>query len=174
MQKVQHLCDMCFAAMKEEVATTLGVQFGIDKNQMVVDLCDTHNHNLSLALDPYFQVGRRPDAVTALKPPSPSRKGGPKPTPAGDFHCPVNGCTRSFTNNQGLSMHKTRVHQIPGIEKHGQAAHDAAVLAASGDDVAPGTTPPSPAPNEALERKRAADRARKQRKRDALREVGQS
>ena len=171
MQKVQHLCDMCFGASKEEVATTLGVQFGIDKNQMVVDLCDTHNHNLSLALDPFFQVGRRPDAVTALKPPSPLKKGGIKPTPAGDFHCPVNGCTRSFSSNQGMSMHKTRVHQIPGVAKNGQEAHDAAVLAASGDDVAPGTIPFKPAPSEALERKRAADRARKQRKRDELKGV---
>lgn len=186
MQKIQHLCDLCFGAGTDTVALHLGVQFGVDRNQMVVDLCDQDFDRLNSVLEGYFLVGRRPDTISVPKisPPSkPKGKGGPKPTPAGDFRCPVVGCPRTFTSNQGVSMHKTRVHQIPGIAQHGQEAHDAAVAAASAEDVAPATAGntrielvkvPTRAgmTEEQRERERERDRARKARKRDALRLIG--
>jgi hypothetical protein len=162
MQRIKHLCDICYLEDEvEETATRLAIQFGIGNNVMVADMCERHVDFLNVTLDLYFRAGRRPDAVIA---PKITKKSTGHPSPTGDLHCPVTGCPRSFVSNQALSMHKTRVHQIPGIAKNGQAAHDAAVLTASANDVAPGTTPP--VWDERMERKRAADRARKQRVRD--------
>jgi len=175
MQKIQTLCDACFGVGTEESATHFGVQFGIERNQMVADFCDHHYAQINLVLDMYFRVGRRPDAPAAVKMPTkPKGKGGPKPTPAGDFPCKVKGCPRSFTSEQGVSMHLTRVHQIPGVQSAGQEAHDAAIAAASANDVAPGTnvkvdlTTRAGMTEEQRERERERDRARKARKRQEL------
>lgn len=138
MQKIQHLCDLCFLHNKETAAGHLGVPFGIERNQMLADLCNEHYDELNLALDPFFQVGRRPEAIVAPKVSRPG-KGGPKPTPPGDFECPVGGCSRSFTSHQGVSMHLTRVHAVPGVAEYGLEAHNAAIRAASASDVAPPT-----------------------------------
>lgn len=164
MQKVQHLCDLCYLNGGENIADNLGIQVGMDKNQMVVDLCYGHKIELDEALDPFFRAGRRPDIVIAVKPPT--RKGGQKPTLPGDYQCPVKDCPRSFTGNQAVSMHLTRVHRIPGLTSVGPEAHAAAIAAASPQDVAGGTTAPVKYVDEKIERKRAADRARKQRARD--------
>jgi hypothetical protein len=178
MQKIQHLCDICHLEDGiEQPATTLAVQFGINTNVMVADMCQRHVDYLNDTLDLYFQAGRRPDTVVVPKAPKAKGKGGPKPTPAGDFPCPVTGCPRSFTSEQGVHMHKTRVHKIPGIAKHGQEAHDAAIAAASASDVATPTTgntvkvalPTRAGMTEAQrEKERERDRARKARKRQEL------
>lgn len=176
MQKIQHLCDLCYLNGGENVASNLGIQVGIDRNQMVVDLCDGHKIELESALDPYFRAGRRPEIVMAPTT-KPKGKGGPKPTPAGDFPCKVTGCPRTFTSEQGVSMHLTRVHQIPGVQSAGQEAHDAAIAAASANDVAPPTSgsgshmkPSTRAgmTEQQRERERERDRARKARKREEL------
>lgn len=180
MQKIQHLCDVCHYNGEnggEQPAQHLAVQVGVDSNQMVVDLCESHKSTLDRMLDPYFGAGRRPDAVITAKPAKSKGKGGPKPTPAGDFHCPVNQCERTFTSGQGVSMHLTRVHLVPGIASHGQEAHDAAIKAASAQDVAPATSGnaakialPTRAgkTEDQRERERERDRARKARKRQEL------
>ena len=180
MQKIQHLCDLCYLNGGENAAQHLGIQVGIDRNQMVVDLCDGHKIELEGLLDPYFSAGRRPEIVVAPKA-TVKKTGGPKPTPAGDFPCKVKGCPRTFTSEQGVSMHLTRVHQIPGVQSAGQAAHDAAIAAASADDVAPPTSgsgshivkPLSTRAGmteEQRERERQRDRERKARKRALLQE----
>jgi hypothetical protein len=181
MQKIQHLCDVCHLEDgAENPATSLATQFSIGTNVMLADLCERHTNYLFEVMDIYFRAGRRPDSVVTPKI-KPKGKGGSKPTPEGDFPCPVTGCSRTFTSEQGVSMHKTRVHAIPGIAKHGQDAHDAAILAASVDDKAPATpgntrslkvvsTPETP--EDRLEAKRARDRARKARMREQLRSVG--
>lgn len=177
MQKIQHLCDLCYLNGGENVAQNLGIQVGMDRNQMVVDLCDGHKMELEQALDPFFQAGRRPEIVMAPTT-KPKGKGGPKPTPAGDFPCKVKGCLRTFTSEQGVSMHLTRVHQIPGVQSAGLEAHLAAIAAASADDVAPPTAGSGSQPKststragmteEQRERERERDRARKARKREEL------
>lgn len=178
VQKIQHLCDLCYLNGGENHAQHLGIQVGIDRNQMVVDLCDGHKIELESLLDPYFQAGRRPEIVLAPTAAKPKGKGGPKPTPTGDFPCKVRGCPRTFTSEQGVSMHLTRVHQIPGVQSAGQEAHDAAIAAASASDVAPPTSGSGSQPKststragmteEQRERERERDRARKARKREEL------
>lgn len=178
MQKIQHLCDICFLNTDETPASRLAVQFGMERNIMVADLCDNHFNVLQIALDPFFRAGRRPDAPVAPKQPSKS-KGGPKPTPAGDFPCKVTGCPRTFTSEQGVSMHLTRVHQIPGVQNVGLEAHLAAIAAASADDVAPPTAGSGSQPKststragmteEQREKERERDRARKARRREEAR-----
>ena len=186
MQKIQHLCDPCHEEDGvEQPAAHHGVQFSLGTNVMVADMCDRHKEWLANQMDLYFRAGRRPDAVVTPKA-VPKGKGGPKPTPAGDFHCPVKDCTRSFASGQGVSMHLTRVHLVPGIASHGQEAHDAAIRAASGGDVAPSTIGnthvrrdvPAAVPakvslragmtEDQRERERERDRARKARKRQEL------
>jgi len=185
MQKIQHLCDICHLEDDvEKSANHLAVQFSVENNVMVADMCERHLTFLNETMDLYFRAGRRPDTIVTPKAVAkPKSKGGPKPTPVGDFPCKVNGCPRSFTSEQGVSMHLTRVHQIPGVQSAGQEAHDAAIAAASADDKALATsgnthitlvkaTTRAGKTEEQREAERERDRARKARKREALRQIG--
>lgn len=137
MQKIQTLCDLCHAEHAEEIeASRQGVPIAIGTNVIIVDLCEPHQLMLENTLNPFFLAGRRPDAIVA--PPKLSKSGGKKPPAEGDYTCPVTGCIRSFTSMQGLAMHKTRKHLIPGVQSHGQEAHDQAVERASGELVVAG------------------------------------
>lgn len=179
MQRILTFCDVCFLNEQHNHAQHQNVPFGAGNNNMVADLCDDHKKALDDALDPYYLAGRRPDRLSVPKIVQPKKKskGGVKPTPEGDFACPVAGCPRTFETEQGVSMHKTRVHLIPGVASHGQEAHDAAVAAASAQDVAQGTYGKiKPVPErtgiragmseDALEALRERDRARKAKKRE--------
>jgi hypothetical protein len=94
---IQSWCDVC---QSDDIRTpaTFSPQLIIGGKPVEIDLCDGHATPVVSVLDDIERFGRRPNGAPGRAPVSDS------------FVCDL--CQRDFPTKQGLTMHKTRTHNV--------------------------------------------------------------